>query len=294
VLNRYVASANEITTLESGIRATGTFSFITGLEVFAFVGVWAGMVLLSLAPGPWTHAGGLVTIGAALGCGLASVSRAPLIIGPGMLIAWAWYSRKGLSHLRAIFLSVLLITLTILVGLAPVLMRLGQAVVERHAAGGDSFTERAFGQFGEGWRAACWAPFGVGLGTEQVGGNYASKGVMTFTTFENQVPRLILETGLPGLLGFLIICAGAILALQRAKGSSSNPQKRAMLLATQLLLGCLFYTNVVFNHTASAFAWMIFAAVMASAMPSSFPDRRHESEQTQGSRSPFHCAHAAD
>jgi hypothetical protein len=292
-LNRYVASDSEVAALESAIRATGTFSFITGLEVCAFVGIWAGMVLLSVAPGAGTQAGGLVTIFAAFGCGLASISRAPLIAGAGVLSAWAWSSRTWFKHSRAICLSTLIITVMIIAGLAPMLLGLGRAVVERHETGGDTFVNRAFGQLNEAVEAAAMSPFGAGCGSEQIGGNYASKGVMTFTTFENQMPRVILETGVLGLAGFLMICAGAILALQNSKKGMSNSRMRATLLATQLLLACLFYTNVVFNHTASAFAWLIFAAVMAGAKPENSAKTRDDSNRIPHGRNRFRCPHTS-
>src|SRR5439155_8274916 len=123
--------------------------------------------------------------------------------------------------------------------------------------------ERLFGQFEEGLFAIYVAPFGEGLGTEQVGGNYYTRGEMTFTTYEGQLPRLVLEMGAFGLAGFLLICAGAVMALQCAKKYAAGRGNQAALLATQLLLVSMFAANIVFNHVASALVWMIFAAVLA-------------------------------
>ena len=67
-----------------------------------------------------------------------------------------------------------------------------------------------------------------------------------------------------GLAGFLVICAGPVLALEVAKRHSETGGEKAALLATQLFLASMFAGNVVFNHTASAFVWMIFAAATAS------------------------------
>ena len=53
-------------------------------------------------------------------------------------------------------------------------------------------------------------------------------------------------------------------ALQRAKRETWPAGGKAALVATQLLLAALFYTNVVFDHTASAFAWQIFAVSLAA------------------------------
>src|ERR1035437_1926054 len=38
-----------------------------------------------------------------------------------------------------------------------------------------------------------------------------------------------------------------------------------MLLATQMFLLPMFYGSVIFDHTASAFVWLIFAAVLAGS-----------------------------
>jgi hypothetical protein len=346
VLNRYVASQTEVAALESGVRATGTFSYISGLALLSSIGIWAGIVILSCGDAALWKAAGTVTILAGTGCGLASVSRGPLIMGGLLLASWVCFARSGApssvvkscfgtmnptkapsprpspvgrgrkscslvasvrlgraswvgqpcigtmdcqgmpSRLkpglqtsgsrRAAFsktawVLVLIVVAGLALGLGTGAKQMASAVLERHQQSGESFQERVFGQLGQVAAAASIAPLGQGLGTEQVAGNYATTGTMKFTTFEDQLPRLLLETGVLGVVGFIIICGGAILSLQVAKLGSKDPCLRAVLLVTQFLLGCLFYTNVVFNHTASALAWMIFAAVMAAATPAGLP-----------------------
>ena len=89
---------------------------------------------------------------------------------------------------------------------------------------------------------------------------------MAFTNFESQMPRVVMESGFLGLAGMLIVCAGALVALQNARLRAS-PAESSLLLATQLLLLPMFYSNVIFNHTASAFVWVIFAIVLANLKP---------------------------
>jgi hypothetical protein len=108
------------------------------------------------------------------------------------------------------------------------------------------------------------APLGNGFGTEQVGGQYYATGQADFNHYECLLPRLAMETGVMGLVGYLLVCTGALLALQRAAQLTIDVGVRAMLVATQMFLVIMFYENVVFDHTASAFVWMIFAAVMAA------------------------------
>ena len=263
LLNRYVLAEAPVSAVESAVRATGTFSYITGLATLSCVGVWAGMVLLALAR-TWRDqllAG--VGIIAAFGCGLASVSRGPVVIGAAMLLAWVLLSRGGFAACaRSASLWFPLLLLIFGLGFLPRFHQLGAALVERHETGEDTLLERSFGQLIEGVQAGVLCPFGAGLGTEQVAGNYAVSGTLSFSRYETQMPRLIVETGIPGCAGEMIICAGAILALQEARRKAGSEQADAALLATQLLLIPMFYGNVVFNHTASALAWMIVAAAL--------------------------------
>src|SRR5207249_7539399 len=135
-----------------------------------------------------------------------------------MVLVWLLFSRdlvsKWLRHLPA---GVLLLAFVVYFGLSSTFSELGRGVLLRQKAAGDTAQERLFGQFEEGLFAIYVAPFGEGLGTEQVGGNYYTRGEMTFTTYEGQLPRLVLEMGAFGLAGFLLICAGAVMALQCAK-----------------------------------------------------------------------------
>ena len=202
---------------------------------------------------------------AGFGCGLASVSRGPVVIAAVAVLLWIVFSRASISVVaRSIVAGMLLVGLLIVFDILPIFSELGRGLRERHEEAADTFQERAFGQFEEGYAALKVAPLGMGLGTEQVAGNFYATGVMSFTNFETQLPRLVMETGALGLAGFLVICAGAILALQAAKREANSAGERAMFLATQLLLLPMFYTNIVFNHTASAFAWMIFAGVVGA------------------------------
>jgi hypothetical protein len=263
VLNRYASLSTDITAFDTGVRATGTFAYIAGMGVISLVGVWAGMVLLSLGGNRWNRIAGWVALASGFGCSLASISRSPVILGAVMLLAWGLFYRVGLSSgLRILMAGILFSLILVFSGLTPTLSDLGRGLIQRQETATDTFQERAFGQFQEAYEAITIAPFGNGLGSEQVGGNYYRNGVMSFTTFENQLPRVIMETGILGLIGFLMICAGAISTLQFAKQKATTESERSLLLATQLLLISMFYTNVLFNHTASSFTWLIFVVVL--------------------------------
>ena len=265
ILNRYAADSSEITEVKSGVRATGTFSYITGMGVISTVGIWAGFLLISVSRNIWYQVVGLAVIASGFGCSLVAVARGPIIIGVAMVVIWILSSGAlSLINIRSLMAGVLFVSLVFYFGLNQKFSSLQEGLIERHETAGDDIEDRSFGQLQEAIDALKEVPLGVGLGTEQIGGNYYKSGEMSFTTYETQFPRLVLETGFIGLSGFLLVCAGAILALQAAKRTAATRNQKSILLATQLLILPLCYLNVVFNHTASAFVWIIFTAVLSA------------------------------
>ena len=265
ILNRYADADVQVVAVDSGVRASGSFAYISGMAVISSVGIWTGLALMSLASAQWQRIAAWAVLAASFGCGLASVSRGPIVVDVAILVGWMAFSQGGFSSLiKGMVAAAFCMVLASGIGLMPVFSGLSEGLMDRSSTAGDSFNERAFGQIGEMVAALEYAPLGRGFGTEQVGGQYYATGVANFNHFESPLPRLVVETGALGLVGYLVVCAGAILALQSAKHTASSDGVKAMLLATQLLLAIMFYSNVIFNHTASAFTWIIFAAVMAA------------------------------
>jgi hypothetical protein len=264
-LNEYASKTEAIAQFGYSVRATGTFSYISGLGVMSMVGIWSGLALLSLSHGTKEQIAGYVAMGAGFGCGFASVSRAPVVIGAAMVVVWLVFSFSGRDVLGRRLLAALVVATVVWVsGLFDMFSRLGQNLWTRNEQADDTFEQRGFGALAEMFTALERAPLGRGLGTEQVGGNFARSGEMTFTNYESQLPRLVMESGVLGVIGFLVVCAGALLALERARREVATREEKGLLLTTELLLLPMFYTNVVFNHVASAFVWIIFAIVLAN------------------------------
>lgn len=264
-LNRYATNATDIASSPTGVRATGTFSYITGLAVFSVVGVWAGMVGMSLARGVRQQIFSAASVLAGLACGLASVSRGPILTALIMLAIWLplariWSQRMARNAAAALFL----LAGALATDLTTTFFQLGQGLFLRAESANDTVNERTWAQFDEALDALTLAPFGNGLGTEQVGRSAYSVGSLSNTTFESQLPRIILELGIIGLTGFVIVSLGAVAALQALKRRCANTSDQAVILATQLFLIASFFSNIIFNHVASAFAWIIFTAVMAA------------------------------
>lgn len=267
IINKYAADEMQIVELASGVRATGTFAYITGLGVVSAMAVWAGMVMLSLSRSKWQVVWGVVGILGGIACAFASISRGTVVTAIVMLAVWA------LSSVRASRLMVNgtlvaggvgLVLLLISPGLAERFMNVGWGVFDRFESAGDNNTQRAVGQWGEMWEAVVQIPLGNGLGTEQVGGNVATQGVASFTTYESQFPRIVAELGVLGFAGFMMMVAAVIMGLQRMKHGPGGARWNMVVTATQVYLLGQFYGSVAFNHTASAFVWLVVAAVFAA------------------------------
>jgi hypothetical protein len=182
-----------------------------------------------------------------------------------MLVAWLTFSEFWASKkTRALAGALLLFGGAAIVDLTSTIFELGQGLLLRVESANDSVSDRALGQFDDALEAIRLAPFGNGLGTEQIGRSAFTMGMLANVTFESQLPRIVLELGVLGLIGFILVSIGAVAALQASKRYCVDGGEKAALLATQLFLIASFFSNIVFNHVASAFAWLIFTAVMAA------------------------------
>ncbi|MGN6641566.1 MAG: O-antigen ligase family protein, partial [Verrucomicrobiota bacterium] len=286
ILNRYAAGEMAVVEVEYGVRATGTFAYITGLSVMSAVGVWAGMVVVSLGSGWKYQALGVLSIIGGLGCAFASISRGPVVIAIAMLGLWAFGSVRATRLLwRMAWLGAvsLLAGMLLVPGIAARFLHLGEGSLTRFSTAGDDNVERAVGQWRGMARAIKEHPWGLGPGTEQAGGNYAATGNLT-TTYEDQFPRIVAEFGIIGLLGFFLLVIATVWTLQVAKREIHSKQWSLALTATQVFVMGQAYTGLVFNHTASAFAWLIVAASLAS-LPAQVTVNRGRTRRLQGFKS---------
>jgi len=263
-LNRYAAEDANVGAEMSGVRATGTFAYITGMGVISGVGIWAGLALMSIARTPKERIAAWVVLGSGFGCGLASISRGPIVIGGAMVAAWLAGSIRGITALaRNLVVGACCVAIAVTLGLDATFSNLGEGLLQRSAKATDNISGRTFGQIEELVQAIGECPLGDGFGTEQAAGQFYATGKTRFKDYESPLPRLVMETGLLGFLGYLVVCAGAVISLQAAKRRATR-EMRALLLATQVFLLPIFYGGVIYNHTASAFTWLMFAAVLAA------------------------------
>jgi O-antigen ligase len=265
-INYYASKQYEAVMFEESVRAMGTFPYITGFGTLAMVGAWAGTVLMSYgeARRGW-FAAGVVTALAGLWCALLSISRGPTIIVIAILGTWLFSSRQILQNvLRLSIISVLLVILLFAIGRTSLIERVSDTLLARNEAAED-MEQRLTPPFEEVMQLVGFAPIGAGFGSEQVGGVFAETGVMAFRQFESQFSRIIMETGALGLVGFLVVCGGLLATLYGAQRWTPDPRLRRCILSGLVLVLWLVYGNVIFDHVASFFVWVIASLLLAKA-----------------------------
>jgi hypothetical protein len=267
LINHYATDTFQLAAEFGGnVRAAGTFSYITGYGNMATVGAWAGLSLLCLAAGRIRYVlAGWAIYMAALVCALVSISRGTALIVLLSFVVFVLSGRHGLANLLKAGVALSLIfLLAYSANLTSRFASLGDKVLERMDAANDTFQGRALGPITDIGLAFEIAPIGRGFGTEQVAGVYAETGVMDFRNFEDQFPRIIMETGILGFAGFIVTCIGALGTLFSARNDCLIEGYRRVCVLSMFLIGTLFFTNVAFNHTASFFVWCIFAVTIAA------------------------------
>ncbi len=266
VLNRYAMGEVDAVRVEEGVRATGMFAYITGMGVMSAAGVWAGLVVASLGRGwgyVWVGACGIL---AGVGCGFASMSRGPVVTAAAMLVLWVASSVAAAKlALRMGVIGVVMLVWVVVVwpGAGERLGLVGAGTVGRFWSAGDDNVERAVGQWGEMAEAVRRHPWGLGPGTEQVGGNFAAGMGMGLRSYESQLPRIVAEFGVLGLAGFFVLVGGTVWSLEVARAEGSGAGWGLAMRATQVFVLGQAYGNLVFNHTASGFVWLVVAGALA-------------------------------
>lgn len=265
-INYYASKQYEAVMFEESVRAMGTFPYITGFGTLAMVAAWAGTVLMSYGEQRRRVFGaGVITALAGLWCALLSISRGPTIIVIALLSAWLLSSRNLFQNLLRLCIFVVLVTVALFViGRASLLERVTDTLMARNEAAED-IEQRLTPPIAEVIQLMGIAPIGVGFGSEQVGGVFVETGMMSFRQFESQFSRIIMETGAFGLVGFLIVWGGLLVTLFRAQRHARDPALRRSIITGLVLIVWLFYGNIIFDHVASFFVWMIASLLLAKA-----------------------------
>ncbi len=269
VLNRYIGaeSADAVITDLGRVRATGTFSFISGMASMSLLGAWAGLFLQSTA-GSRRHLYwlGLAGILAGLVCAAAAVSRSGAVLAIGLLLGGFLF-----SNFKSRLLVLLLIIPVVLVrvgseddGLSDPPAALATVVFQRHAQS-DSIFDRATGHFEQLSTALRETPLGNGFGIGQAGGAYVSTGRHQLRVHEGELARIVTETGFLGVLGVLTIRLGVVLTLFSGWKYLPVSAERTGVFISALAVLFFLVRNTAFDHVASGFAWPLVALTLAWA-----------------------------
>ena len=279
ILNKYVGetSWSTVVTDLGRVRATGTFSFITGMSAMAVVCVWSGLCLRILNAKKYDRALGLFALFTGFACGFAALSRSAIF----MILA--------LLAVRLLFIGrdrqVLIIVLVGALGYgylsfhrptsrAELDISVTNAVFVRHARA-DSVMDRFTSLIQQFSDATSDVPLGNGLGLNQIGGQAVDSGHRALVSYEAELARLVAEVGVLGVLGVVIIRLGLLLALFHAWRSFPASALRDALLLTMVTIAMFLVGNTAFNHVAAGFVWPIAAIALAwsAARPASVQRR---------------------
>jgi hypothetical protein len=268
-INRY-STEGEGQVATSGIsqrvRATGTFSYITGMGEFATLGVWAGIIVFSMAQARYERWLGYVGLVAALCCALVTVSRAVAMMSIALVGTWALFGGQVGRKVQAIGV----IAMAMWLGLAATdawqeASEITSTVYLRHeSSNDDSIAFRLWYQFVLPLQALDYAPLGNGLGSEQAGRTVDAEMLRSGSTFESPWGRTVMELGIIGFFGFLISLGGAFVPCRAWYLASPDATAKIIRTVTGIALAMRAALGFQFNHVASYFFWSMAACILAS------------------------------
>jgi len=240
-----------------GVRATGTFSYISGMSefaVFSFVlCLWFFLTSVSLKQQLLLISG----CAAAIGCAVESGSRAPVV-----LITLVILSGLALNLTRK--RTVLCLGMFVVIVTAIVWFSLDKQMAEEYVKRWTVDPQETLRRFtNEGLRGNYWEmltrnPIGVGLGQ---GNGYAvfetsrSNRVVGANVYDDSASIAIYESGLLGLLAFYL--APSVLGWQLTLGlmdQSSAVRSLAVSFGLVSVVGLI--AGVWHDHNAAAFTWL--------------------------------------
>lgn len=278
VINRYSTVGEYVSTasVSERIRATGTFSYISGFGEFATVAVWAAIVTFTLARtrrDRWLGSAGLL---AGLCCAFVTVSRSVALVSLGLLAVWAFAGGKyGRKAQFALSIAALLFMALFITEQWDVATEVTMTVHSRHMAASDTFYHRLWYHFIYPFDSLQIAPFGNGLGFEQIRTNTAGQLARGNWTFESPWGRTVMEAGVFGLIGFLITLAAVFRPVRNAYHFAPWGERKTILALTFAALLGRALIGFQFNHVAVYFFWAMAATALALYnQPDTSPKRK--------------------
>jgi hypothetical protein len=266
-LNRYDTGEEQVHIIAHGahVRATGTFSFISGMNLMTGVGAWAGMYLFLTETHTTRRLFALAVLVSAICCGLAAMSH-------GAVVLWFLTVLGGVALFRRLKESIYLI-----VPLLVAFMLFHHDPSETSARGTieegiqartktGMYSQRAEFVWDNFQKGILNHPLGEGLGVGQPGGWFASTGHAKhrIVGYESELGRICYEVGVLGFCGVMLWRIFALGVIWKAFRSARSDRTRALIACSLPLLGVVCFNWMAFNHTGSSFAWSILALCMGA------------------------------
>jgi hypothetical protein len=268
-LNRYDLEAARVASESGHARATGTFSYIGGMNTMTIAAAWAGTYLFMSRTRVISRAFGITVIFSGIICALLAMSR-------GGMVLWLITVAGGVLCFRRVR-ELFLITTLALAGLGYFFFA---GAPEEHQEAGvydvamkrfqnaDTFTHRTSYFFDDLFIAFTEYPIGVGLGVGQPGG-YVSESTkearLGIQPLENEPARIIQEVGILGLAGVFIIRLLPFAVIVPRWKKCTNRKRLALYAAWIPFLLVVAISNLAFNHTFSSLYWCLVAVICGAA-----------------------------
>ena len=269
-LNRYAWGDSDYDPIATfgnigGVRATGTFSYIAGMALFAqfcfLFALWRSVGRVSRKQGILAA----VTAAAAVCCALESGSRGPIVVFVAVFAAATLITRRARVLLRIgalLFVS----GLAMLFVAGPEILG---SFVNRWQTAGDTTTGRIMGEGtkGDSWELIMAHPVGVGLGLTTGLGHISTvrSGDLSSSpgAFDDGGSTAVLEAGLAGWIALWVISGSLISVVLRGLAGRSYNFKCASAIVGAVSVYWV-WNGIWYNHTATAFTWLLIAIWLGS------------------------------
>jgi hypothetical protein len=107
-------------------------------------------------------------------------------------------------------------------------------------------------------------PLGLGLGAGQPASHFASRATDRHRVIEDEMGRILLEVGIPGFLGVVLIRLLVVREMSSLLFSSVDKRLRALYAASLMMVTLSLLSNTIFNHTWSSVTWCVVALVFGA------------------------------
>jgi hypothetical protein len=251
------------------LRASGTFSYITGMADLCIITAWAGAVLVGGFP---RRPLGYIYVFAGLTCTAVAMSRSGLVYSLSLISLVLIFNSK----LRYVGIAIALIGLfgygfggSFFDEAATNDPGIHNAIWSRHKAAGDGVEDRAFGTIISDLPAvAAEYPFGVGLGATQMSGQVSAKenSLTVFVSTEGEHARVVYEVGILGFCGIYLIRIGSLVILITLIQSIAFDDRQARYAAWWPTMFLIFFglnMSVVFDHMQATYQAVALMCILS-------------------------------